>query len=42
MEEEEEEDETMDTMTLELVDEMEIEMSNMEDEIGEEEGVCDK
>ena len=36
----EEEDERMDTMTLELVDQMEIEISEME-ETGEEEGVGD-
>ena len=36
----EEEDERMDTMTLELVDQMEIEISDME-ETGEEEGVGD-
>lgn len=41
MEEEEEEDEGMDTMTLELVDQMEIEISEMEEETGEEESVGD-
>ena len=41
MEEEEEEDERMDTMTLELVDQMEIEISEMEEETCEEEGVGD-
>ena len=37
----EEEDERIDTMSLELVDQMEIEISEMEQETGEEESVDD-
>ena len=41
MEEKEEEDEEMDTMILEFVDQMEIEISEIEEETSEGEGVGD-